>query len=193
MKKLSAFVAFALLVLPGYSSATIISFSDPVGDHSGAVDVTGMSLDFDSFGNYTINLSATAANPFSGDFRININLWNVTQDEYFQDPFNDYSLSPSQTSLSLSGANSLIADWLVSDTIATSTLAGYGNPAGSTLFRSSVADLPFQSLCQSEDIIGYDGCTTTLPPVPVPAAAWLFGTALVGLVGFGRRRRKRPA
>ena len=25
--------------------------------------------------------------------------------------------------------------------------------------------------------------------VPVPAAAWLFGTALIGLVGFGRRRR----
>ena len=26
--------------------------------------------------------------------------------------------------------------------------------------------------------------------VPVPAAVWLFGTALVGLAGFGRRRKK---
>lgn len=26
-------------------------------------------------------------------------------------------------------------------------------------------------------------------PVPVPAAVWLFGTALIGLVGFGRRRK----
>jgi hypothetical protein len=25
-------------------------------------------------------------------------------------------------------------------------------------------------------------------PVPVPAAAWLFGSALAGLLGFGRRR-----
>jgi hypothetical protein len=25
--------------------------------------------------------------------------------------------------------------------------------------------------------------------VPIPAAAWLFGTALIGLVGFGRRRK----
>ena len=25
--------------------------------------------------------------------------------------------------------------------------------------------------------------------VPVPAAAWLFGTALIGLVGFSRRRK----
>ena len=29
----------------------------------------------------------------------------------------------------------------------------------------------------------------TIAPVPVPAAAWLFGTALAGLVGVGRNRR----
>ncbi len=28
-----------------------------------------------------------------------------------------------------------------------------------------------------------------LPAVPVPAAVWLFGTALIGLVGFSKRRR----
>jgi hypothetical protein len=27
------------------------------------------------------------------------------------------------------------------------------------------------------------------PPVPVPAAVWLFGTALIGLVGFSKRRK----
>ena len=29
----------------------------------------------------------------------------------------------------------------------------------------------------------------TIPPVPVPAAVWLFGTALLGLMGFTRRRK----
>jgi len=29
---------------------------------------------------------------------------------------------------------------------------------------------------------------TPVSPVPVPAAIWLFGTALIGLVGFGKRR-----
>jgi hypothetical protein len=30
---------------------------------------------------------------------------------------------------------------------------------------------------------------TAIPAVPVPAAVWLFGTALIGLVGFGKRRK----
>jgi len=31
---------------------------------------------------------------------------------------------------------------------------------------------------------------TSVNPVPVPAAVWLFGTALVGLVGFGKRKSR---
>lgn len=30
---------------------------------------------------------------------------------------------------------------------------------------------------------------TPIPPIPVPAAVWLFGTALLGLVGFSKRRK----
>jgi hypothetical protein len=30
---------------------------------------------------------------------------------------------------------------------------------------------------------------TTIPAVPLPAAVWLFGTALIGLAGFGKRRK----
>ncbi|MCP3672132.1 MAG: VPLPA-CTERM sorting domain-containing protein [Gammaproteobacteria bacterium] len=29
----------------------------------------------------------------------------------------------------------------------------------------------------------------TMSAVPIPAAVWLFGTALIGLVGFGKRRK----
>ena len=33
------------------------------------------------------------------------------------------------------------------------------------------------------------GSFAAVAPVPIPAAAWLFGSALVGLAGIGRRRR----
>ena len=67
--------------------AEFISWTDPVGDNTGMVDLVGMDFTFDATGDYTIDLSADEANPFVGDFRININLFNVTLDEFFQDTF----------------------------------------------------------------------------------------------------------
>lgn len=34
----------------------------------------------------------------------------------------------------------------------------------------------------------YDPNSSGIPGVPVPAAVWLFGSGLVGLIGFGRRK-----
>ena len=36
--------------------------------------------------------------------------------------------------------------------------------------------------------VTYIGATVTTNPVPVPAAAWLFGSGLIGLVGIARRK-----
>ena len=54
-------------------------------------------------------------------------------------------------------------------------------------------------LSNSDHGVQFNGTTTTISnlaivdnlpsPVPVPAAVWLFGTALIGLVGFGKRRK----
>jgi hypothetical protein len=30
---------------------------------------------------------------------------------------------------------------------------------------------------------------SSIPAVPIPAAVWLFGTAMIGLFGFGKRRK----
>lgn len=189
MRKLFIALLTAAMLAPSYSQAEIISFTDPVGDHTGLVDVIGMDLDIAASGDYSIDIFADAANPFVGDFRVNINLFNVSLDEYFQTAFNDFSLGTSQTSLTLTGNNANLTDWLGVHAIATSTLAGLGNPAGITLFRSSVSDLPFRPLCEAEDVIGIDGCNPDLSAIPIPAAFWLFGTALVGFVGYSRRRK----
>ena len=42
-------------------------------------------------------------------------------------------------------------------------------------------------LVNDEPLCKLDG--GDVPPVPVPAAFWLFGTALIGFVGYGRRRK----
>jgi hypothetical protein len=52
------------------------------------------------------------------------------------------------------------------------------------------------SLGQTASFMIFDDLTygVTLPSaVPVPAAVWLFGTALIGLVGFGKRKSKVAA
>ena len=36
---------------------------------------------------------------------------------------------------------------------------------------------------------GPTALTIKVSPIPVPAAVWLFGTALIGLPGFGNRRK----
>ena len=38
--------------------------------------------------------------------------------------------------------------------------------------------------------IGFDNVQLSLSPVPVPAAIWLFGSALLGLSGFNMRRKR---
>ncbi len=38
-------------------------------------------------------------------------------------------------------------------------------------------------------IVEYDGLSGDVSNVPVPAAVWLFGTAFLGMVSIGRRRR----
>jgi predicted extracellular nuclease len=51
--------------------------------------------------------------------------------------------------------------------------------------------LDFQLGCitpGSPNIAGSGDCSTPLNPVPVPAAIWLFGAGLIGLVGVARKR-----
>ena len=51
----------------------------------------------------------------------------------------------------------------------------------------------FQGFAGEESIIGYfnaeDEITSGAAAIPVPAALWLFGSGLLGLVGIARRKK----
>jgi len=147
----------------------VVSFADPVGDYTGTIDVTGMSFDFDNTtGNYTITLTATTANPFVGQFRVNVNLFNpdaIAADSLFSDASNDYNLAAATTSLTLTGTNPHLLAWHTGDRVATNSFP-FGDPPGVTLFRSTVTNFPIGFLT-NEDAIAYGtgGFKTITPPV----------------------------
>lgn len=76
----------------------------------------------------------------------------------------------------------------------------YDNPAclgsntclisNDTIGGSPMDNGPFPSFSANFDITSiHIDKVTTAPPVPVPAAVWLFGSGLLGLVGVARRKK----
>ena len=70
--------------------------------------------------------------------------------------------------------------WDATDSILSAALVG-GNLDGSGLFSRAWA---------IDDLSVAGG---SVPAVPVPAAVWLFGTALIGLMGFNKRRKHKAS
>lgn len=70
------------------------------------------------------------------------------------------------------------AEWLATGTPGFETNAFYTLVVGAHGGSGSVADA-----------VAYDVLVTT-SPVPVPGAVWLFGSALMGFLGFGRRKQQ---
>ena len=91
------------------------SYSDPVADQTGSVDVTEMNFLFDTdTGNYTVILSAAPDAPFLGQFRVNVNLYNpdvLPAYSYFQDTFNEFDLSTATYRIKLTGTNPSLQYW----------------------------------------------------------------------------------
>ncbi|MGR8921651.1 MAG: PEP-CTERM sorting domain-containing protein [Gammaproteobacteria bacterium] len=170
-----------------------LAVSDPAGDHTGAVDVLGLVLDFDNdSGAYEIRLTATAANPFAGDFRVNVNLFNpdtgttAADPSFFSDDLNDLSLAVPVTVLRLSGISSSLLSWDAGDRVAFSGPVPLGVPDGLATFRTAVRDLPDVTLV---DYIARGEFVAIARSVPEPGTLALVGVTLCGYLTATRRRR----
>src|SRR4051812_15691246 len=102
----------------------VYSFTDPVADETGAVDLTSMVVISDLQGNFRLYLVADAAHPFVGKFRVNINLFNPDVDSQFSTLSyscstkcavfggnTDFNLITPRTKLVITGHDAVLKHW----------------------------------------------------------------------------------
>lgn len=179
LARLTIYTLYTLILLVVLSLTTVstaraqsfkYSFTDPVGDQTGAVDVTNMVLFFDLEGNYELYLTADSARPFVDDFRVNINLFNPDVAPEFSSFSHhctkkcdvdrggntDFDLFIPTTKLPvLEGRDLILTHWAAGNRVVTSSFAGLGNPPGTPLFRSAVGSFPL-TFRTNEDCIACD-------------------------------------
>lgn len=85
----------------------------------------------------------------------------------------------------------IVAYWVVDDGVTITDISGTisapiatGTSASHFSFQSTFAASPFATFDQNGSV----SATGNTQVVPVPAAVWLFGSGLLGLVGIARRR-----
>lgn len=173
MKKLSSvimlvipmFLATALGISRAQANMLEFSFSDPVNDAWGCppsaacttpflnivgpvTDVVGLFFSFDNVtGDYEATMFASEANPFIGDVRVNVNLFNGDTGDLFFDNVNDFFFSSPTTSVTVSGSSSSLLGWTAGDQVAACEGSGgiipepcLGGLGASTAFSSGVVN-----------------------------------------------------
>jgi hypothetical protein len=154
----------------GWSSATV-SGNDTTGFYldgffGSSPTPLGHTL---STGNLTSALNNSDLTPNLFNFNSDpagLNVWSYT---------NDTASDFVEDSIAFSGS----ATWTVSAVAYSAALAG---PSSGLIY------FPADHLNDLNDATELGGWARTTV-VPLPAAAWLFGTALIGLIGFGKRRK----
>jgi len=200
-------VVFSLLHI-GAASAALVSFDpnnqtvalgnpvsvDLVVSDLGADILTGFDLEisFDdsilSFQSFTVGPGATGLDPFgldSGLFSYGFELFPGTA------AVGDLSLESDNTLLGIDDGfsplhpdgeqpNSFVLGTLNFDSLSLGTSA---LTISSALLAGELDAQGFATELQADVMSG------SISVVPVPAAVWLFGTGLVGLIGFSKRRK----
>ena len=154
----------AVTALDGVSLALGGTAASPgqitVGFSSGSV-IDGAGIDLRTYD--TIGLSEGVTVEASAD---GINFFSIGSEA------GDFSVSCSPTLPCVSGFDLATAGLL-----------------SASIFRLTVSGAVVTGFPQAYDFDTLEAVNFSTSAVPVPAAVWLFGTALLGLIGFGKRKR----
>lgn len=122
MRVASAAVALPFLGSTAQAATLTVSFPEVTGDVTDFIDLTGATLRFDSVtGDYQVILTATPANPFLGQFNVNINLFDASlgtmagDPTFFSDTLNTFALGTPTTEITLTKTNARLTSWHIGD------------------------------------------------------------------------------
>lgn len=147
--------------------------SAPDGGVSGAMGASRADDMRILFGNVYPDFSVDLSGDLTKAIALQIAVWEIANESDAT-----YSVSGGAFSIdsgSQSGAQTLAQTWL--DKIATNSMVDWNN----SLKASGLLALIDTSAGKGQDYV--------VQAVPIPAAAWLFGSALLGFVGIARRKQ----
>ena len=155
-------------------------------------DIVTVTINYHVEGSMTRGFNALGQRIGNGQLTAEIGTWSDDDTWNFNEQFRVNAFSPdSQFIASLSTSTSdatLVVDHLLSydmDVVVGSTFdVAYGLSLTGLNLHADFGNTATISVVAPEGIT----ITSALTAVPVPASAWLFGSALVGLAGIKRRR-----
>ncbi len=129
--------------------------------------------------NYDNSLPVTSGNILN----IDPSSWTISQDANAGGGFGKFDFQLSGTGSSRTETLNFSIGGVSGDTINDYAIGSTLNPSSGQFFATHIAGFDTTNGVTSAQFSG------STPAVPVPAAAWLFASGLLGLVGVARRRR----
>ena len=169
----------------GLAAATAVSFQAIGNGTGGAGPLVAGAMGFNWNGTTGIPVTAVFdASGFFGSIQGPGSTWTVTTGA--TSATSDYTInSPFGSFVGVLGAGPMV---MTNFNTAGTTLGNLFPLVDDGIAGSPMTTAPFPGFNAGFDFTSITA--TNVPQVPVPAAAWLFGSGLLGLVGVARRRRQ---
>lgn len=171
-----------------YAQVTISDSTTTVGDIDFSVAVLSSAFTVtdpvtQNFGmqNFSFNYNNSLAVSTGNIVNIDPSTWTISQDANAGGGFGKFDFQLSGLGSSRTELLSFSINGVSGDTVNDYALGYTGNPSSGEFFAAHIAGFDETNGVTSAQFAGST-------PVPVPAAIWLFGSGLLGLIGVVRRR-----